>query len=252
MRLRGAAAEAEVARREWEEIGRGDPSALTLRQPQVDDARAAVAAAEAALDRARRDLERAELRAPYAGRVQSKDVDVGQFVNKGNTVGRIYAVDSAEIRLPLPDEQLAFLDVPMSYRGSQRQTGPRVTLAADFAGRRHTWEGRIVRTEGEIDPVSRMVHVVAEVRDPYAPDSDRSRPPLAAGMFVEATIAGREVQGVVELPWAALRGRDQVLVVDESGRLRFRDVEVLRSTTDSVLISAGLNEGELVTVSTIC
>ena len=249
LRLAQEQAEADVARREWAELGRGDPNALTLRQAQVEDARAAVAAAEAAVERAARDVERAEIKAPYAGRVQSKDVDVGQFVNKGNTVARIYAIDAAEIRLPLPDEELAFVDIALSYRGGGQQTGPSVTLSADFAGRRHTWQGRIVRTEGEIDPVSRMVHVVAEVRDPYGPGNDPSRPPLAAGMFVEAEIEGRTVSDVVVLPWAALRGRDRVLVVDESSRLRYRQVEVLRSTSDEVLIRGGLAEGELVCVS---
>ena len=251
LRLAQEEAEAEVARREWAELGRGDPTALTLRQPQVGDARAAVAAAEAALDRANRDLERAEIKAPYAGRVQSKDVDVGQFVTKGTAVARIYAVDSAEIRLPLPDEELAYVDVPLSYRGGEQETGPRVTLSARFAGQEHTWQGRIVRTESEIDPVSRMVHVVAEVLDPYAPSTDQSRPPLAAGMFVEAELEGRTARDVVVLPWAALRGRDQVLVVDESSRLQFRQVEILRSTSDEVLVSGGLAEGERVCVSAL-
>ncbi len=251
LRLAQEEAEAEVARREWEELGRGDANALTLRQPQVEDARAAVASAEAAIDRARRDLERAEVRAPYAGRVQSKDVDIGQFVNRGTAVGRIYAVDSAEVRLPLPDEELAYVDVPMSYRGTQPQAGPDVVLSADFAGRRYTWQGQIVRTEGEIDSVSRMVHVVAAVDDPYAPDSDPSRPPLAVGMFVEAEIAGRRVDDVVLLPWAALHGRDQVLIVDDDGRLRYRQVDILRSTTEYVLVRSGLAEGERVSISAL-
>ena len=251
LRVAQEEAEAEVARREWQELGRGDASALTLRQPQVDDALAAVASAEAALDRAARDLERAEIKAPYAGRVQSKDVDIGQFVNKGTAVARIYAVDSAEIRLPLPDEELAYLNVPMSYRNSERQSGSPVTILAAFGGREHTWQGRIVRTESEIDPVSRMVHVVAEVRDPYAASSDPSRPPLASGMFVEAEIEGRTVDNVVILPWSALRGRDQVLVVDDSNRLRFRQVEILRSTSEEVLIRSGLAEGEAVCISAL-
>ena len=251
LRLAQAEAEAEVARREWEEIGQGDANPLTLRLPQVEDARAAVASAEAAIDRATRDLERAEVRAPYAGRVQTKDVDVGQFVNRGTAVGRIYAVDSAEVRLPLPDEELAYVDVPMSYRGAQQQAGPAVTLSADFAGRHFSWRGRIVRTEGEIDPVSRMVHVVAEVADPYAPGPDPTRPPLAVGMFVEAEITGRRVDDVVVLPWAALNGRDQVLIVDDDGRLRFRQVDILRSTSEHVLVQDGLAPGERVSISAL-
>lgn len=251
LRLAQEEAEAEVARREWDELGAGNANALTLREPQVEDARAAVASAEAAIDRARRDLERAQVRAPYAGRVQSKDVDVGQFVNRGTAVGRIYAVDSAEVRLPLPDEELAYVDVPMSYRGTQQRTGPRVVLSADFAGRRFTWRGQIVRTEGEIDPVSRMVHVVAEVDDPYAPGPDPTRPPLAVGMFVEAEIAGRRVDDVVMLPWAALNGRDRVLIVDDDGRMRYRQVEVMRSTSEYVLVRSGLAEGERVSISAL-
>ncbi|MBM63320.1 MAG: hypothetical protein CL484_10265 [Acidobacteria bacterium] len=251
LRLAQEEAEAEVAQREWEEVGRGNPSALTLRKPQVADAQAAVAAAQSALDRAIRDLERAEILAPYAGRLQSKEVDVGQFVNKGNPVGRIYAVDSAEIRLPLPDDELAYVDVPMSYRGTQQQSGPSVTLSADFAGRRHSWKGRIARTESEIDAVSRMVHVVAEVDDPYAPGNDPNRPPLAAGMFVEAEIEGRTIEDVVVLPWAALRGQNQVLVVDQEDRLRFRQVGVLRSTRDEILVQTGLLEGERVCISAL-
>ncbi len=251
LRLAQEEAEAEVARREWEEIGQGDANPLTLRLPQVEDARAAVASAEAAIDRARRDLERADVRAPYAGRVQTKDVDVGQFVNRGTAVGRIYAVDSAEVRLPLPDEELAYVDVPMSYRGARQQAGPSVTLSADFAGRRYSWRGRIARTEGEIDPVSRMVHVVAEVDDPYAPGADPTRPPLAVGMFVEAEITGRRVDDVVVLPWAALNGRDQVLIVDDDGRLRYRQVDILRSTSEHVLVQGGLAEGERVSISAL-
>ena len=251
LRLAQEEAEAEVARREWEELGQGNANPLTLRLPQVEDARAAVASAEAAIDRATRDLERADVRAPYAGRVQTKDVDVGQFVSRGTAVGRIYAVDSAEVRLPLPDEELAYVDVPMSYRGAQQQAGPAVTLSADFAGRRFSWQGRIVRTEGEIDPVSRMVHVVAEVDDPYAPGPDPDRPPLAVGMFVEAEITGRRVDDIVVLPWAALNGRDQVLIVDDDDRLRYRQVDILRSTTENVLVRGGLAPGERVSISAL-
>ena len=251
LRLAQEEAEAEVARREWQELGLGDPRELTLREPQLDDARAAVAAAEANLLRAQRDLERAEITAPYAGRVRYKNVDVGQFVTVGNGVATIYAVDVAEIRLPLPDDQLVYLDLPLSFRGTRNRPGPRVTVRTTFAGATYTWDGRVVRTESEIDPVSRMVHVVAEVRDPYLPGTDPNRPPLAVGMYVEAEIEGREFDQVVVLPRAAVRGQVQVLVIDANNRVRFRDVEIFRSTIESVFVSGGLAQGERVVVSTI-
>ena len=107
LRLAQEEAEAEVAEREWADLGRGDPRELTLRKPQLDDARASVAAAEANVVRAERDLERAEIVAPYSGRIRQKNVDIGQFVRVGDPVATVYSVDVAEVRLPLPDDQIS-------------------------------------------------------------------------------------------------------------------------------------------------
>ena len=249
LRLAEEEAEAEVAQREWETLGRGDPRELALRKPQLEDARASVAAAEAGVERATRDLQRAEIVAPYAGRVRTKNVDIGQYVRVGDALATVYAVDVAEIRLPLPDDELAYLDLPLSYRGVRQQAQPGVTLRATFAGETHVWNGRIVRTESEIDSVSRMVHAVAEVEDPYAPGPNPNRPPLAVGMYVEAEISGRTVRDVAVLPRQALRGRDQVLVVTPDDRLSFRAVDVLRTSTESVILRAGLQANELVVIS---
>ena len=251
LRLAEEEAEAEVAQREWDSLGQGDPRALTLREPQLDDARAAVAAAEASLVRAERDLERARITAPYAGRVRRKSVDIGQVVTVGNSVATIYAVDRAEIRLPLPDNELAYLHLPLSYRGAENRPGPGVTLRSTFAGETHAWNGRIVRTESEIDPVSRMVHVVAEVEDPYRPWPDLDRPPLAVGMYVDAEIEGRRFRQIAVVPRSGLRGRSQVMVVDGESRLSFRDIEILRMTAGSIYVRAGLANGERVVVSTL-
>jgi RND family efflux transporter MFP subunit len=220
--------------------------------------------ARAKLERAERDLERTEIRAPYAGRVREENVDAGQFVTRGTPIGRIYAVDFAEVRLPVPDAELGFMDLPLLYRDETPEDGgPSVLLRARFAGGEHTWTGRIVRTEGEIDARSRMVNVVARVEDPYGRRensareesdepvtvSERGRPPLAVGLFVEAEIQGRRVEAAVILPRSALRDGDRVLVVDAGGRLHFRDVEVLRKEREEVVIGDGLTAGEDVVVS---
>ena len=249
LRLAQEQAEAEVAEREWNDLGRGDPRELTLRKPQLDEAQASIDAAEAGVVRAERDLERADIIAPYAGRVRQKNVDIGQFVRVGDMIATVYAVDFAEIRLALPDDQLAYLDLPLSYRGERQQVQPPVTLRATFAGEIHEWLGSIVRTESEIDPVSRMVHVIAAVSDPYAPSENPNQPPLAVGMYVEAEIEGRVIQNMAAVPRAALRGRDQVLVVSADERLSFRNVDIFRSTTDVVYLRSGLSDGELVVIS---
>jgi RND family efflux transporter MFP subunit len=250
LRVEQEKAEAALAIEEWKDLGEGEADPLTLREPHLQEARAALAAAEANLGRSRRDLERTQIRAPYASRVRSKSVDVGQFVSPGGPLATIYAIDSVEIRLPLPNNELAYLDLPSVYRGERdSDLGPPITLRADFAGGRYEWQGRIVRTEGEIDPASRMVHAVAEVRDPYGRGDVPDRPPLAVGMYVEAEIEGILAEGVAVLPRAALRNESQVLVVDKENRLRFRDVDVLRETRDDVVLRSGLQDGELVCVS---
>ncbi len=244
------AAEAEVAIREWRELGRGEPTPLLRREPQLAEARAARAAAEAALARARRDLERTAIRAPYAGRIRDKRADVGQYVAPGTPLATIYAVDYAEVRLPIPGDEMAYLDLPLDYRGAARRAGPEVILRAEFAGGRHAWRGRIVRTEGEIDPRSRLVHAVARVADPYAPGAE-GRPPLAVGMYVEAEIRGRTLRGVAVVPREALREGDRVLVVDGDDRLRFRPVEVLRRGDEEVVVGSGLAAGERLCLSSL-
>ncbi|MDE2928314.1 MAG: efflux RND transporter periplasmic adaptor subunit [Acidobacteriota bacterium] len=245
-------AQAEVARKEWQSLGNGEASPLLRRVPQIARARAALSSAQAALAQAERNLEKTRISAPFAGRVLRKNVDIGQYVTPGTSMATIYSVDYAEIRLPLPDEELAYVDLPLSYRGdASQQRQPVVRLRSEFGQRNHSWAGRIVRTDGTIDPQTRMIHAIAQVADPYGRGPDPDRPPLAVGMFVEAEIQGRLMRDVVALPRAALRGEDQVLVVDPESKLRFRRVNVVRLERERVLIDSGLKEGELVSLATL-
>jgi len=249
-------AEARVAEREWQELGDGEASPLARRELQLHEARAEFAAAQASLRQAEANLERTRLTAPFDGRVRSKNVDVGQFVGVGQPLGVVYAIDVVEVRLPLPDDQLAYIDLPLVFRETTNTATPRsdlpeVTLRTRFAGAMHQWKGRVVRTEGEIDPQSRMVHVIVQVDAPYAPSKAGDRPPLAIGMFVEAEIHGRTLKNVIRLPRAALRNNEQVLVVDQQDRLHFRSVEVVRMQGDEVIIRKGIVSGERVCLSTL-
>jgi len=243
--------EAEIARKEWESIGADtEPMPLVIREPQIAEARASLASAEAALAKAEYDLERTVVRAPFAGRVVSKIAD--QFVSRGVPMAIIYAIDYAEVRLPIPDQELAYINLPLAYRGSRTPPkGPGVVLRAKFAGEKYSWQGRIVVTEGQIDQESRMLHAVAEVKNPYGRGEQAGRPPLAVGMFVEAEIQGKMVRNVVVLPRIAMRSADEVLVVDEDNRLRFRKINVLRMDRDRVIVRSGLEPGDRVGISIV-
>jgi len=220
-----------------------------------DDHRAAEAAlreARVRIARAERDLGRTELTAPYAGRSREKNVDIGQFVRRGDELAQLYAIEYAEVPLPVPDRELAFLDLLHPFRDAGRDElidGPVVHLRADFAGVRNEWTGHLVRTTAEIDARSRTVTVVARINDPYGRAPEGPDLPLLVGLFVEAEIEGREIEGAVVLPTTALRSDGQVYLVDAEGRLRFRNVEVLRNRRDEIVVSSGLRAGERVIIT---
>jgi RND family efflux transporter MFP subunit len=245
LRLREEQAQSEQAQRDWERLGGGDePTDLVLRKPQLASARAAVAAAEARLRQAEIDLERTRIRAPYAGRVLEKQADVGQFVTPGTPLATVYAVDYVEIRLPVTDEQQAFLDLPEAYRDQRANTGegPAVTLSARIGRETIEWQGRIIRSEGAIDTQSRQLFVVAQVDDPYGRKD--GRPPLKVGQFVEAVIEGERLDNVYVLPRGAVEGEDEVFVVDAENRLQRRSLDVIWRDTDYVIAAGGLEPGE--------
>jgi len=212
-------------------------------------AEATLRQAKAQLSRAERDLMRTRILAPYDGRVRSEKVDIGQFVNRGNSVATIYATDYAEVRLPIHDEELAFLDLPLGGNHAPAGTNAMVTVTARFAGAEHQWQGKVVRTEGELDPKTRMINVVAQIDKPYEPSD--TRPPLAVGLFVDAEIHGKRVNNVVIIPRPALRANSQVLIIDANNQLRYRDVQILRQVNEQIYLSAGLENGERLCISAL-
>ena len=212
-------------------------------------AEATLKSSRAQLARAERDLARTRILAPYQGRVRSERVDVGQFVNRGFSVATIYATDFAEVRLPINDEELAFLDLPLKpgLEGESAGDPPKVTIRARFAGSDYEWAGEIVRTEGELDPQTRMVNLIARVDSPYAPTAGGA--PLAVGLFVDAEIHGRVAPDLAVLPRASIRQGNKVLLVDADNRLHFQQVTILRTVGEQAYISAGLGTGDRVCVS---
>lgn len=221
-------------------------------ESEYASAAAALATAQAELVRAERNLDRTEIRLPYAGIVRSKEADIGQYVNVGSRLGVTFATDFAEVRLPLTDQDLAFVDLPLAT-GSEVAEGPAVTLSATQRGKLAQWQGRIVRTEGVVDESTRVTFAVARVDDPYRrkPGGNGEQSVLPFGTFVSASIAGNSAANVIRVPRSALRGNGQLVVVDAENRLAIRDVDILRSDERYAYIAGGVSEGERISLTII-
>lgn len=244
-------ARSDQALKDWTNLGReGEPSDLVLRKPQLAEALAGVQAAKAELKEAERDLQRTRIRVPYDGLVRSKLVDVGQYVAPGTPLGVTFAIDKAEIRLPLSSSDLSYLDLPSATRLDQAHRVP-VTLVTDSGGHGGRWQAEIVRTEGVVDEASRVVYAVAEVDDPYGVLGVSEQAELIMGTFVRAEIQGRRADNVVVLPRSVLRPDDTVLIANEQRLLEVRPVEVARSEPREVYISSGISEGEMVVTTSM-
>lgn len=224
-------------------------------ETQLDQARRSFKLAEATLNEARiqqeqaqTNLDRTVLYAPFAGRVRREAVDIGQYLTRGENIATLYATDFYEVHLPIGIEQFTYLDIPPGTQGvlNEDQTLP-VTITGKIGAREHAWQGELQRTEGEIDAATRLVYGVVTV----ANDVAVGRAPLLVGMFVKASIQGREFPDIVTLPRGALRDNQQILVVDKDSRIRFRSIDILRIQGNEVLVQGGLDAGEQVCVSAL-
>ena len=245
-------AEALVAQRQIEFDGAQKLRSQGYRaESELASAVAALASAQAELVSARRNLERTYIRLPYAGMVRSKDADLGQFVNPGTVLGVTFATDLAEVRLPLTDQDLAFVDLPeaSSVSSTGSGSGPAVRLTAIQKGKITNWNAQIVRSEGVVDERSRVTYAVAQIDDPYQLEADGT--PLPIGTFVSARIDGAANVDVIRIPRTALRGADQVLVVDNEYTIQIRTVDILRADNQYAYVRDGVTAGERITTTAI-
>jgi RND family efflux transporter MFP subunit len=220
-------------------------------ESEFASAAAALASAKADLVNAQRNLERTFIRLPYEGIVLSKNADLGQFVNPGTQLGITFATDVAEIRLPLTDQDLAFVNLPntVDIAATGGAEGPEVLLSAVRKGKLTEWRAHIVRSEGVVDERSRVTYAVAQIDDPYQLHGDGE--PLPIGTFVAAKIDGSNPVEVIRVPRIALRGSDQVLVVDSENKIDIRTVDVVRSDARYAYIRDGVSAGERITTTAI-
>jgi len=237
---------ARVARSEWDRLNKDtntEPNPLVLYGPQTANAKAALASAQAAVDQAQLALDRTEVRAPFNSRVKSEDIDIGQYVKSGNSIAMLAGTDAAEIAVPLTLENLHWLNIPLQ---SRTLNGPDAAVSVMNSGNSHEWQGHVLRSTGEVNPKSRMMEIIIEVRDPYGLSNpiNSGRPALAIGTFVDAQIKGKKLKNVFVIPRTTYRDDSTVWLMDKENKLRIQKVVPVRIEKNEVIISSGLSDGD--------
>lgn len=241
-------AEGELARQDWQALGRGEPPPLAVREPQLAQARAALAAAQAGLRSAELDLSRTNVTAPFAGRVRQRRANVGDYVGPGQPVATMFATDAMEIRVPLTDADLTALRIPVGFTASNSNRGPAAQVTTVSGGRLNTWQGRLVRTEAAVDARTRLVYGIVQVLNPFNP---RNPSPLAPGMFVSARLEGSGRETLVAAPRSALKRNEFVYVIRPDNTIDIRQVRAAQTTADEVMFREGVADNERVVVSAL-
>ena len=242
--LSEAEARSEQAQEDWEMLGnQGDPPALVSQIPQLEAAKARVTSAKATLQKAELALERTQISAPFAGRVLQKSADIGRVVSANSSIAEIYATDFVEIRLPIRNRDLEFVDLPETYRGEQEASHDiNVQIVSELVGKTQ-WDAKLVRTESAIDESARQLHVIAQIDDPFA-KSLNGKPQLKIGQYVTARLTGNELENVFVIPNATIYQGSYVYIA-ENGLLQRIEVDITWQNEKDAIIGTGLKDGDL-------
>ncbi len=242
-----------VAEREWSLLesdvqATAEGKALALRKPYERLAQVRVASARAALERARLDVERTVLKAPFNALVREETAELGMLVGPQSAIARLVGTDTFWVEVSLPFDDLARIRVPGP--GQDEAAGAAATIVpshlagADGAA---TYAGRAIRLLGDLDAVGAQARILIEVPDPLGLESGKA--PLLLNTFVEVALETEAAPDAIRVPRVALREGDVVWVLKADDTLEFREVEVGARERDAVLVTAGLEPGERIITS---
>ena len=239
-------AEAEVAKEAWDKIGDGVASDLTLKKPQLKQAEAFLEVAKAQVSSAAKKLNKTEIIAPYAGRIQNVNIDLGTTIIPGQPVGAMYTSSEIEITLAVKDNDLQFLSIPMDGRKLNPSEQASVVIESFYKGKTQSWKGKLERVDGVIDPVTRMINLIAVFKNDFI---ETDKPNLPIGLFVEAKIDGITLKNIFEIPINSISEDNEVYIVDKDNQLELRELTILKKYSEFVIIKDGLKAGERIVTS---
>jgi len=233
----------DQAQRDWKKQSKSIKATdYALRLPQLRAAKSNIETAKAQLTLAELNLERTKIRAPYDGRILNTFVNVGSVIGPNVQLAQIYSSDAIEVRLPVANKALRFINLPEQSKGNKQKL-PQAFIENKLTEPPQIWQGSVVRTEAAIDAASQQLYVVARIDDPFKNDKNKSRQPLKIGQFVRANIGGQQLEKVISIPNSTLYQGSYVYIVKDD-RLQRQPVEVLWRDQKTSVIKSGLESGQ--------
>jgi len=234
-----------VAKREFELLGENIPEAsrdLVLRQPQLEQARAAVSASEAALDMAKLNLERTTVKAPFNGTVRVRNINAGTQVNTGTALLTFTGSDEYWVELTVPVDQLRWIQIPHT----EGEHGSKVRMVSESTRNGHAVrEGEVLRLLPDLEPNGRLARILVSVTDPLALRPENAgKAALILGDYVSAEIDGVGVPSAAALERGLFHDGDVVWVMSPERTLEIRPVTVAFRGPEKLLVTAGLSDGD--------
>jgi len=202
----------------------------------IDQRGAQIDKLEAKLERAREDLTRTRLIAPFDGFLSDISTAIGRRVSEGDRIGVLTDANQLEVKFHLSDRDFARLVESSDYLGR------RVTIIWRVGRREIAYSAAIDRIDSAIDPKSGGVQLYARI------EIERERDALRPGAFVEVHIPDRSYENVIRLPRSAIHKGDIVYRI-RNERLEPTSVNVLVQDGDIVLVRGDFLEDDLIVTS---
>ncbi len=242
--------------KEWSDL-QGKPieqaNPLLLNKPQIDRAKARFDAAQAELAAAKLNYDRTRISAPFKGRIMSKSAELGKFMSRGSSIGRVFATDAMEVRIPMTDVQISELGLRLGYSSQGTGTqGIPATVSTLFGDQQQMWQGFVKSVDASVDSQTRLLFATVVVDQPFQKDGADSIP-LVPGLFVDVELASPKKLVGIELPRTALRNGNQVFAYDND-ELKLKRVKVVYTSMDKVIVAqdaSTINIGEMIITSSV-
>lgn len=225
-------AKAKQAKEDWEKFNiNEEPNSLVLRIPQLEAAKASVIAAEADLEKAKLNLQRTKILAPYKGRVIEKNISIAQVIASNAQVGTVFSNSAIEIRLPIKNKELKLIDINKENN---------VLFTSETS--EEQYQGKVVRSESTIDSNTKQLYLIAKIKD--------NNEKIKIGEYLTAKIEAKTLKNVLVVPNDSIY-QSSYVYLEKDGVLIRKDIEILWQDDKNSLIQKGLKQGDNLVLTTL-